>query len=92
MSFSFTLEDFDDYSFDEKRFNSPAIQNLIDQNDFQNQSDVIALIVVGEQFHLHIHLAMKTLLQHISVLSLIFCGIWINRLVLQKTIYLSYLY
>jgi len=47
MSFQFTLEDFDDYTFDEARFNTPSVKAFIEQSGFNNSNDIFALIGCG---------------------------------------------
>ncbi|MEM8832903.1 MAG: asparaginase domain-containing protein [Pseudomonadota bacterium] len=47
MSFQFKLSDFDDYSFDEGRFNTPSVKNFIDQSGFKNNENTLALVGCG---------------------------------------------
>ena len=47
MSFQFTLDDFDDYTFDEARFNTPSNKAFVEQNGFKNDPDTFAIIGCG---------------------------------------------
>lgn len=47
MTFQFSLDDFNDYTFDAGRFNAPATQSFITQNNFKNEEQTIALIGCG---------------------------------------------
>lgn len=45
--FQFDLDSFNNYKFDTERFNSPSVQNLIEQSNFKNSSHHKALIGCG---------------------------------------------